>query len=98
MRLAHRSTLKGLAKMLFQLGLRRFPPVDVLLGIAAGRPPTNERALRYLLDKFQSQYVTFDANAFSGVPFIPSTSPTGHSVLAKPGEVSPDEIEPVDFF
>jgi hypothetical protein len=73
--------------MILTLGLRRFPPIDVLLGIAAGRPPTNEKALRYLLAHISTQYPTFDPNAFSGVAFIPATGPDGKSLLAKPGEV-----------
>jgi hypothetical protein len=74
--------------MLYSLGLRRFPPIDVLLGIAAGRTPTNESALSYLLANTSTHYITFDPTAFSAVSFIPATTPDGQSVLAKPGEVS----------
>ncbi len=76
------------AKMLYSLGLRRVPPIDVLLGIAAGRPPMNERALQYLLTSVTTHRVTFDPNAFSGVSFLPASTPSGQTVLAKPGEVS----------
>jgi len=58
-----------------------------LLGIAAGRPPTNERALQYLLSNIHSHYINFDPSGFSGVPFLPGTTPSGQAVLAKPGEV-----------
>ncbi|WVR07080.1 hypothetical protein IAU60_004119 [Kwoniella sp. DSM 27419] len=75
------------AKMLYTLGLRRFPPVDVLLGIAAGRAPMNEKALQYLLANVQNHYPTFRADAFSQVSFIPAVSSSGARLLAKPGEV-----------
>ena len=79
--------LIGSAKMLYSLGLRRFPPIDVLLGIAAGGAPSNERALQYLLSNFQTHYTDFDPSAFSGVSFLPATGPSGQAILAKPGEV-----------
>ncbi|ORX36563.1 hypothetical protein BD324DRAFT_452712 [Kockovaella imperatae] len=75
------------AKMLFSLGLRKYPPIDELLGVAAGRPPTSERALVYLLANLNVHYINFDPSAFAGVAFLPATTPTGARVLAKPGEV-----------
>jgi hypothetical protein len=75
------------AKMLAGLGLRRFPPVDVLLGIAAGSAPTNAKALNYLLANISTHYINFDPTAFSQVAFIPATR-DGRTFLAKPGEVS----------
>lgn len=74
--------------MLFSLGLRRFPPVDVLLGIAAGRAPMNDKALNYLLAHTSSHYINFDPSGFSGVAFIPATRRDGQIFMAKPGEVS----------
>lgn len=73
--------------MLFNLGLRRFPPVDTLLGIAAGKAPTNEKALQYLLDNLKTHYALFDPTVFSNVAFIPATTATGNATLASPGEV-----------
>jgi hypothetical protein len=73
--------------MLYSLGLRRFPPIDVLLGLAAGRPPTNEKALQYLLANISNHYMDFDPSAFSGMAFMPATSRNGTRILAKPGEV-----------
>nr|XP_031863300.1 uncharacterized protein CI109_001175 [Kwoniella shandongensis]KAA5530372.1 hypothetical protein CI109_001175 [Kwoniella shandongensis] len=75
------------AKMLFSLGLRRFPPIDVLLGIAAGRPPTNEKALQYLLANIHTHYPAFRPDAFSQVSFIPALTPAGEKILGKPGHV-----------
>ncbi|WVW83952.1 hypothetical protein I302_105975 [Kwoniella bestiolae CBS 10118] len=75
------------AKMLFILGLRRFPPIDVLLGITAGRPPANEKALQYLLANIHNHYPMFKSEAFSEVAFIPAITYIGDHVLAKPGQV-----------
>lgn len=75
------------ARMLFSLGLRRVPPIDVLLGIAAGRSPMNERALQYLLSNVSNHYLNFDPNAFASVSFLPAMSASGQLLLAKPGEV-----------
>ena len=76
-----------LAKMLSSLGLRRFPPVDVLLGIAAGPAPTNEKALNYLLSNMGNHYINFDPTVFGAVAFIPATRRDGQTFLARPGEV-----------
>ncbi|EIW70337.1 hypothetical protein TREMEDRAFT_29286 [Tremella mesenterica DSM 1558] len=75
------------ARMLFSLGLKRFPPIDVLVGLAAGPSPINDRALQYLLNNYSTHYTQFDPSAFATVAFIPATSSTGKSFLAKPGEV-----------
>lgn len=76
------------ARMLFSLGLRRYPPLDVLLGLAAGSSRTNQRALEYLLANIQSHYLGFNPKMFENVAFLPATLPDGKQVLAKPGEVS----------
>jgi hypothetical protein len=75
------------AKMLYALGLRRFPPIDALLGIAAGRASMNDRALQYLLANISNHYVNFVPTAHAGVAFIPATTASGTHILAKPGEV-----------
>ena len=79
--------------MLLSLGLRKYPPIDILLGIAAGRGPYSERALVYLLANVNVHYINFDPSAFSGVSFLPATTPTGEKVLAEPGEVSPHVLD-----
>lgn len=73
--------------MLFSLGLRRFPPVDVLLGIAAGPAPSNSKALLYLLQNVHSHYIGFDPAQYPNVAFIPARSPSGAEILAMPGDV-----------
>lgn len=77
-----------LARMLASLGLRRFPPIDVLLGIASGTAPTKEKALNYLLSNTSTHYANFDPTTFAQVAFIPATRRDGQTFLAKPGEVS----------
>lgn len=73
--------------MLFDLGLRRFPPIDTLLGLAAGPEPVNQLAFNYLLSNIETHYSGFDSSTFGGVAFIPSTSATGNNTLSRPGEV-----------
>lgn len=75
------------ARMLFDLGLRKFPPADALLRIAAGPAPYGERALKYLLDNISTHYVGFSPAKFAAIPFLPATSSTGSEVMARPGEV-----------
>jgi hypothetical protein len=76
------------ARMLFTLGLRRFPPIDVLLGIAAGKSPTNQKALNYLLANLGTHYINYDPKAYAGVAYLPASTPDGRQILAKHGEVS----------
>lgn len=73
--------------MLYALGLRRFPPVDVLLGIAAGSAPLNKKAFQFLLAHMSGHYAGFEPSQFNNVAFIPAISATGNPMLAKPGEV-----------
>ncbi|KLT40935.1 hypothetical protein CC85DRAFT_286971 [Cutaneotrichosporon oleaginosum] len=75
------------ARLLYNLGVRRFPPVDVLLGLAAGAPPTSEKAFAYLLNHIHDHYIGFEPRQFSTVSFIPATTATGNAILARPGEV-----------
>lgn len=77
--------------MLYDLGLRRYPPIDVLLSLAAGPEPTNRLAFDYLLENIHTHYAGFDPSTFGGVAFIPATSATGNNTLAKPGEVFTNE-------
>jgi len=44
------------AKFLFKLGLRRHPPIQVILGIAAGDEPQRTVALSYFLDNYMQKY------------------------------------------
>ena len=82
--------------MLFSLGLKRYPPTAEIVGLAAGRPPVNEKALMFLLNNMGTYYTDFDPNDFPEVSFIPATTATGENILAKPGEVSPPGTTIID--
>ena len=82
--------------MLIMLGLRRFPPVETLLGIAAGPAPMNAKALAYLLANVGTHYTGFDPSAFREVAFIPAVSSTGQRIMAKPGNVSLNMLVMID--
>lgn len=77
----------SIAKLLFTLGLNRYPPIDALLKIAAGRAPLSQRALEYLLSNHQNHYPTFKSDAYPDIAFIPAINTKGINILAKPGEV-----------
>ncbi|KAI0637255.1 hypothetical protein C8Q77DRAFT_1216014 [Trametes polyzona] len=75
------------AKFLFKLGLRRYPPLPDLIGLAASRDEKiRAAALKYLLDNFMTRYADYDPNAFSNVPFIPAVK-GGTRCLARYHEV-----------
>jgi hypothetical protein len=69
---------------LFKIGLRRHPPLDVLLSLAAGSDePLRGKALRYFLDHFSKHYNNYKAVDFAHLAFVPALGGT----LAKPTEV-----------
>ncbi|KAH9951982.1 hypothetical protein B0H21DRAFT_817732 [Amylocystis lapponica] len=75
------------AKLLYGLGLRRFPPLHELVSLAANaNPSTRAIALKYLLDNFVSKYSDFDPANFSELAFIPALK-DGASCMAKHHEV-----------
>lgn len=74
--------------MLFSLGVRRYPPIDVLVGLAADQPHSNKFALPYLLNHIGTHYVNFDPTTFAQVAFLPAVRPNGKTTMAKPGSVS----------
>jgi hypothetical protein len=75
--------------MLFELGLRKFPPIEVLLGIAAGPAPRNEKALSYLLGNMSNHYTTFEPQDYRNVAYIPAIKPDGSRAMGRQIEVSP---------
>ena len=74
--------------MLFALGVRRYPPLDLLVALAADQPHANPKALPYLLEHINTHYVNFDPKAFAQVAFLPAVRPGGKQTKARPGEVS----------
>ena len=75
------------AKFLFKLGLRRYPPLPDLIELAASRDEKiRAAALKYLLDNFMTRYADYDPHAFSNVRFIPAVK-GGTRCLARYHEV-----------
>lgn len=74
------------AKFLFSLGLRRFPPIEVILGIAAKGEPQGTVALNYFLDNYIQKYTDYSTNAHANIAFVPAIH-RGEKKLAKPLEV-----------
>ena len=75
-----------LAKFLFTLGLKRSPPMDVILGIAAKDGPQGAAALNYFLDNYERRYMDYTANNHGNIAFIPAIH-RGEKKLVKPLEV-----------
>ncbi|KAL5514880.1 hypothetical protein ACEPAG_2196 [Sanghuangporus baumii] len=78
------------AKFLFSLGLRRYPPLDVLLKLASDQDGfLRSTALRYFLDN-TSKYDDYDPDKFNHLAFVPAERPNGESTLGTPGQVFVD--------
>ncbi len=77
------------AKLLFGLGLNRFPPLEEIIRMAAG-PDEGLRnvALKYFFEKFTAQYASYDPSneKYASIAFIPATR-QNDEFLARPGEV-----------
>ncbi|GAA5980148.1 hypothetical protein JCM10908_001550 [Rhodotorula pacifica] len=77
------------AKLLFELGLIRTPPVEKVLEIAAHAADSSKRdkALRYFLDGFATLgYASAYSPTKHALPFVPAVE-NGREVLKKPTEV-----------
>ncbi|KAI0822620.1 hypothetical protein BC628DRAFT_1388241 [Trametes gibbosa] len=75
------------AKFLFKLGLRRFPPLPDLIGLAASQDEkVRSAALKYLLDNYTTRYPNYDPIDFSNVSYVPAVK-NGKPCLGKPHEV-----------
>jgi len=79
-------TLRFLAKFLFNLGLRRYPPTEVILGIASKGEPLGTVALGYFLDNYIQKYTDYTIDAHANIAFVPAVH-RGEKKLAKPLEV-----------
>jgi hypothetical protein len=61
------------ANFLYKLGLRRFPPLDVIIKIAAGSDATlRSMAMKYFLDNIHTRYSDYDPANFSDIAYIPA--------------------------
>ncbi|RPD65851.1 hypothetical protein L226DRAFT_529987 [Lentinus tigrinus ALCF2SS1-7] len=75
------------AKFLFNLGLRRYPPLAELVGLMASNDEATRNAARkYFFDNYATRYADYDPDAFSNVAFIPAVK-GGSRCLARPHEV-----------
>ena len=74
------------AKFLFNLGLRRFPPTEVILDIAAKDEPRRTLALNYFLDNYTQKYTDYTPKAYANIAFVPAIH-GGEKKLVKPPEV-----------
>jgi hypothetical protein len=72
---------------MFLLGLRRVPPLQEILRIAASDNPTVQtKALTFFLDNLYDMYPDYDPVKFRNLSFVPAVLGS-EKVLAKPLEV-----------
>ena len=74
------------AKFLFNLGLRRYPPTEIILEIAAKDQQQGTVALNYFLDNYMQKYSDYTPDAHANIAFVPAVH-KGEKKLAKPLEV-----------
>ncbi|KAF7975917.1 hypothetical protein HWV62_8178 [Athelia sp. TMB] len=61
------------AQFLTSIGLRRFPPLKVIIESCAHQDPTLRHvALKYLLDNYQARYSDYDPAQFPDIAFVPA--------------------------
>ena len=60
------------AGFMFNLGLRRYPPTEVILSIAAGDEPQRTTALDYFLDNYRRNYADYAATTYANIAFVPA--------------------------
>jgi len=91
------SLIQYLAKFMYKLGLRRSPPLQDIIKLAAhSDADVRKKALLYFLDNFTSKYSDYDSRAYNDVAFIPATNQNG-LLIAKPTEVSSSRKHRVGF-
>ncbi|KAG8964408.1 hypothetical protein FRC03_001809 [Tulasnella sp. 419] len=80
------------AKILFDLGLRRYPDLPVIIGLMASPDPKIRRtALKYFLDEFYPRYSrSYNPSDFLHLAYIPAVKPDGTHFLARHNEVFMD--------
>ncbi|KAJ2913257.1 hypothetical protein MD484_g7175, partial [Candolleomyces efflorescens] len=75
------------AKLLFELGLQRYPPLGTIITLCTDQnPQIRNTALQYFLDNITTKYDQYDANDFANLAYIPALRNT-ETCLAKPKEV-----------
>lgn len=73
----------SLAKFLFNLGLKQYPPTKVILGIAAKGEPQGTVALDYFLENSSANYTDYTVKAYASIAFVPAIH-KGQKELVKP--------------
>ncbi|KAJ6495551.1 hypothetical protein C8R47DRAFT_1213045 [Mycena vitilis] len=75
------------AKLLFDLGLMRYPPLAVLISLCAS-PDAKVRpiALKYLLDNMSARYNDYEPGKFFDVAYLPALK-EGKPVMGSPKDV-----------
>ncbi|KAF8688692.1 hypothetical protein RHS03_09437, partial [Rhizoctonia solani] len=76
------------AKFMFELGLKRFPPLETILTLA-GATEIDKRtaALKYFMDNHSTRYTSYQAHTFKHLSFVPAIKPDGTSFLSNPAAV-----------
>ena len=75
------------AKFMYQLGLRRFPPLTDLLKLAASEDSALRKiALQYFFDNI-TKYPEYDPLDFANVDFVPAVCADGTETMGSPGKV-----------
>lgn len=71
--LQHRFTHYSAAHFLASIGLRRFPPLKVLIDLCGNTDPiVRHVALKYFLDNYQARYSDYNPDNFPNIAFIPA--------------------------
>ncbi|OAX38848.1 hypothetical protein K503DRAFT_131582 [Rhizopogon vinicolor AM-OR11-026] len=66
------------AKLLYRLGLRRNPPLDLAVKLSASSEPNiRSIAFKYLIDSIPSRYPDYRCENFGHVAFIPAVNDSG---------------------
>ncbi|KAJ6558581.1 hypothetical protein DFH09DRAFT_1037162 [Mycena vulgaris] len=75
------------AKLLFELGLIRYPPLPALVGLCASSDAKiRPIALKYLLDNMTARYNDYNPANFYEIPYIPALK-DGKPVMGTPKDV-----------
>lgn len=75
------------AKLLYRLGLRKNPPLDLTVKLcASSEPDIRSAAFKYLIDSIPSRYPDYRRDNFGHVAFIPAVNDSGPH-MGTPNEV-----------
>jgi hypothetical protein len=67
-----------IAKLLYRLGLRRYPPLETAVQLCASPDATvRTAAFKYLCDNMSSRYPEYNPDSFANIAFIPAENEDG---------------------